>query len=198
MQLEDIYRETGLDLDLIRKEASEVCKEVIKNSNLKEGDVFVVGCSTSVVCGDKIGTNSSMPASKAVFEGIYDVLRSNGIYLAAQCCEHLNRSIVIEKTAPHTGDEVCVVPQPKAGGSFATCAYYSFKEPILVDEIKADAGMDIGGTMIGMHLKKVAVPIKLSKNSIGHATVIAAYTRPKYIGGTRASYEEDPSIRAMF
>ena len=151
----------------------------------------MVGCSSSEVCGDKIGTNSNLEVAQAVFKGIYDVLQEKGIYLAAQCCEHLNRAIIVEREAVPFSDIVNVVPQPKAGGSFGTTAYKTFKQPVAVEEIKADAGIDIGGTLIGMHLKKVAVPLKLDHHTIGHANVLGARVRPKFIGGERAVYDEN-------
>ena len=128
--------------------------------------------------------------AQAVFKGIYDVLQEKGIYLAAQCCEHLNRAIIVERKAVPFADIVNVVPQPKAGGSFGTTAYKTFEEPVALEEIKADAGIDIGGTLIGMHLKKVAVPVKLENRKIGEANVLAARVRPKFIGGQRAIYDE--------
>ena len=129
--------------------------------------------------------------AQAVFRGIYNVLQEKKIYLAAQCCEHLNRAIIVERNAVPFSDIANVVPQPKAGGSFATTAYKTFENPVAVEEIKADAGLDIGGTLIGMHLKKVAVPVRLSNNCIGEARVLAARTRPKFIGGCRAVYDEN-------
>ncbi len=125
-----------------------------------------------------------------LFDALYDYAKEKGIYLAIQCCEHLNRAIVVEKEAVPFAEAVNVVPQPKAGGSLATAAYNGFINPVVVEEIKADAGIDIGSTLIGMHLKKVAVPVRLEKNSIGEATVVAARTRPKFIGGVRAVYDE--------
>lgn len=158
--------------------------------NLKKGSLLVVGCSTSEVLGSQIGTNSSPEAAKAVFETIYEYTQAHGIYLAAQCCEHLNRALIVERQAVPYGEIVNVVPQPKAGGSFAAQAYAHFSDPVAVEEIKADAGIDIGCTLIGMHLKKVAVPVRLEHNQIGSALVIAARTRPKFIGGARAVYDE--------
>ena len=154
------------------------------------GQILVVGCSSSEICGDRIGTNSNLEVAQAVFKGIYDVLQEKGIYLAAQCCEHLNRAIIVERKAVPFADIVNVVPQPKAGGSFGTTAYKTFEEPVALEEIKADAGIDIGGTLIGMHLKKVAVPVKLENRKIGEANVLAARVRPKFIGGQRAIYDE--------
>ena len=171
-------------------QAKAVITELTEKANLKAGDIVVIGCSTSEIIGSKIGTNSSPDTAKAVFEAIYEVIQEKGLYLAAQCCEHLNRAIVVERQAVPFAETVNVVPQPKAGGSFATQAYQHFNEPVVVEEIKADAGLDIGSTLIGMHLKKVAVPLRLRNNIIGEATVVAARTRPKFIGGVRAVYDE--------
>lgn len=165
-------------------------EELIEKAGLKKGDIVVVGCSTSEVLGSKIGTDSSPETAKILFESLYQVFLKKGIYLAAQCCEHLNRAIIVERSAVPGAEIVNVVPKPKAGGSFATEAYGHFEDPVAVEEIKADAGIDIGATLIGMHLKKVAVPLRLSVKTIGEATVTAARTRPKFIGGSRANYDE--------
>ena len=175
----------------LTKQAEDITREVIEKAGLVKGQIFVVGCSSSEVCGDKIGTNSNLEVAQAVFKGIYDVLQEKGIYLAAQCCEHLNRAIIVEREAVPFSDIVNVVPQPKAGGSFGTTAYKTFKQPVAVEEIKADAGIDIGGTLIGMHLKKVAVPLKLDHHTIGQANVLGERVRPKFIGGERAVYDEN-------
>ncbi|MBE6776537.1 MAG: TIGR01440 family protein [Ruminococcaceae bacterium] len=165
--------------------------EIINIAKLNKNDILVVGCSTSEILGDKIGTNSSPDTAKAVFEGIYKAAKEKEIFLAAQCCEHLNRAIIVERAAVPQLDIVNVVPQPKAGGSFATAAYQTFKEPVAVEQIKAQAGLDIGFTMIGMHIKAVAVPVRLENNKIGNATVLAARSRAKFIGGARAQYDEN-------
>ena len=163
--------------------------ELTEIAKLKEGDILVVGCSTSEVSGDMIGKNSNVQTGEIIFNTLNHFLSEKGIFLACQCCEHLNRAIVIEKDAVKCSDDiVCVVPKAKAGGSFATAAYKGFKNPVVVEEIKADAGLDIGLTLIGMHLKKVVVPVRLSTTKIGEALLNAAYTRPKYIGGERAEY----------
>lgn len=175
----------------IREEATKVVKELIEIAKLKKGDIFVVGCSTSEVLGDKIGTNSSPDTAKELFRGLYEPLADRGIYLAVQCCEHLNRAIVTEKAAVPYSECVNVVPKPKAGGSLATEAYCNFENPVVIEYIRADAGIDIGGTLIGMHLKQVAVPVRLSLNKIGEASIIAARTRCKFIGGERACYNSD-------
>ena len=174
----------------LTKQAENVTKEIIEKAGLNRGQILVVGCSSSEICGDKIGSNSNLEAAQAVFQGIYKVLHEKGIYLAAQCCEHLNRAIIVEREAVPFSDIVNVVPQPKAGGSFATTAYKTFSNPVSIEEIKADAGIDIGGTLIGMHMKKVAVPVTLENNKIGEANVLAARVRPKFIGGERAVYSE--------
>ena len=175
----------------IEKECITAIEDLIEKAHLKKGDIVVVGCSTSEVLGSKIGTNSSPDTAKILFESIYNVLNEKGIYLAAQCCEHLNRAIIIEKEAVPFAEYVNVVPVPKAGGSFATQAYAHFNSPVAVEEIKADAGIDIGSTLIGMHLKKVAVPVRLEVKTIGEAPVTAARTRPKFIGGSRANYDDN-------
>ena len=165
---------------------SELCEE----AKLKKGDIVVVGCSTSEVVGSRIGTNSNFNVAGEIFKALNDYTKSKGIYLAIQCCEHLNRAIITEREAVPFAEYVNVVPQPKAGGSLATQAYHGFTNPVAVEEIKADAGLDIGLTLIGMHLKKVAVPLRLVNNKIGEAIVVAARTRPKFIGGIRAVYNQ--------
>ncbi len=175
----------------IGKQARRAAEDLCEKADLKPGSIVVIGCSTSEVLGSKLGTNSSPDTAKVLFENIYEVLKENDIYLAAQCCEHLNRAIIVEREAVPFAEEVNVVPQPKAGGSFATQAYAHFKDPIAIEEIKADAGIDIGATLIGMHLKKVAVPVRLDVKFIGEAPVTAARTRPKFIGGERAVYDKE-------
>ena len=174
------------------KEETELAIDGILNStSLKRGDILVVGCSSSEILGSKIGKGSSFEAARIVHGIISSKLKEKGIFLAAQCCEHLNRAIIIEKAcADRYGlDAVCVVPKSKAGGSFATVAYESFERPVAVENIRAHAGIDIGGTLIGMHLRAVAVPVRLSVSRIGDAPIICARTRPKFIGGSRAMYE---------
>ena len=173
-----------------RKQAYELASELCEKAGLKKGQILVVGCSSSEIVGDRIGTNSSIEAAEAVYEGITAALAERGVFLAAQCCEHLNRAIVVEREAVPGAEPVNVVPQPKAGGSFATTAYRRFRDPVVLEEIRADAGLDIGDTLIGMHLKKVAVPVRLASFSLGAAHVSAARTRPKFIGGSRAVYDD--------
>ena len=174
----------------IKIQAANTTREICDKAQLRKGQILVVGCSSSEVCGDKIGSNSNLEVAESVFEGIYEVAKERGIYLAAQCCEHLNRAIIIEREAAVNLEIVNVVPFPKAGGSFATTAYKYFDNPVALEEIKADAGIDIGDTLIGMHLKRVAVPVRLENNKIGEAHIVAARVRPKFIGGERAHYDD--------
>ena len=175
----------------IYAQTKAVMEEIGEKAKLQKGNIFVVGCSTSEVIGAKIGTNSSPEIAQILFDALHEYAKEKEIYLAIQCCEHLNRAIIIEKEAVPFAETVNVVPQPKAGGSLATAAYKGFRNPVAVEEIKADAGIDIGSTLIGMHLKRVAVPVRLEENKIGEATVVAARTRPKFIGGVRAAYDQE-------
>ena len=175
----------------IVNDSKNMIEEFFSVVPMNNGEIMVVGCSSSEIVGETIGKGSDFNAAKAVFEGIAPTLREKGIYLAAQCCEHLNRALVVEREcAEKYGlDIVCVVPKAKAGGSFATTAYENFENPVVVEYVKAHAGVDIGSTLIGMHLRAVAVPVRLSVKTLGKANVTFARTRPKYIGGPRAQYE---------
>ena len=179
------------NFELITAQARTAAAELLDAAGLRPGDLFVVGCSSSEVLGGQIGHASSQEAAEAVFQGIYPLLQERGVYLAAQCCEHLNRALIVEgECAQQYGYEpVCVVPQPKAGGSFAARAWQAFDRPAAVEHVRAHAGLDIGGTLIGMHLREVAVPVRLSLDHIGQANLLCARTRPKFIGGSRAVYE---------
>lgn len=177
----------------ITAQASQAVKELLDAAKLQAGDLFVVGCSSSEIVGEHIGKGSSMDAARAVFGGIYPVLKERGIYLAAQCCEHLNRALILESEAAEKFgyDIVNVRPWAHAGGSFATTVWENLDKPAAVEHIRAKAGMDIGATLIGMHLKDVAVPVRLSLDHIGKAVLICARTRPKSIGGERARYNDE-------
>ena len=177
----------------LEQESYEAACEILEIANLRAGSLFVVGCSTSEVIGGKIGTTSSPETAQAVFTGIYRAAKEHQVFLAAQCCEHLNRALILEEEAAvkYGYEEVNVVPQPKAGGSFATAAYHTFTFPVAVEHIKAHAGMDIGDTLIGMHLKDVAVPVRISHKVIGEAHLTCARTRAKFIGGIRAIYDDE-------
>lgn len=179
-------------LNKIQEQAAAAVRELIEVAGLQAGDLLVIGCSSSEVLGEKIGTASSMDTAGAIMDGIMPILQEKGVFLAAQCCEHLNRAIILEADAAKARgyEAVNVLPQPKAGGSFATTAWQRMVHPVAVEEIRADAGLDIGGTLIGMHLKRVAVPVRLSVDAIGEARLLAARTRPKFIGGCRAQYND--------
>lgn len=176
----------------IYDEVYNAVNELIDKAGLKKGQILVIGCSSSEITGGRIGKSSSPETGSEVARAALNALSSRGIYLAAQCCEHLNRALVMEREAAekYMLDEVCVRPMPKAGGSFATAVYDSLTDPVVVEHVKAHAGLDIGLTLIGMHLKDVAVPLRLSMTKIGEAYITAAYTRPKLIGGIRAQYPE--------
>ena len=180
-----------MEMESIRRSIIAATEEICDTAKLTSGQILVVGCSTSEVCGSKIGTDSVPEVGRLLVDAILSVLTPKGIFLAAQCCEHLNRAIIVERAAAKGLEFVNAVPAPKAGGSFATAAYAAFSDPVTVEEIKADAGLDIGNTLIGMHLKKVAVPVRLSQKTIGAAPLVAARTRPKFIGGVRAVYNDE-------
>lgn len=174
----------------IAKQAAAAVQELLEVAGLKKGDIFVVGCSSSEVVGGVIGHASSFDTALEIYGAVKPLLDAVGVYLAAQCCEHLNRALIIERAcAEQYGLEpVCVVPQPKAGGSFATATWQGAADPVAVEHLRAHAGIDIGGTLIGMHLRDVAVPVRLKTDHIGSAVLLAARTRPKFIGGERAKY----------
>ncbi len=173
------------------EEARAAIAELIEKAGLAAGSILVVGGSTSEILGERIGTNSAPEVAAEVLRALHEAASERGIYLAVQCCEHLNRAIVVERAAVPGAEPVNVVPRPKAGGSLATAAYAAFRDPVVLEAIRADAGLDIGLTLIGMHLKAVAVPVRLESCRIGEAQVVAARTRPKFIGGARAEYDGD-------
>ena len=181
-----------INFEKIKKQTSDIISLLINESGIKNGDMLIAGCSTSEIVGSMIGSSSNATAAQAVLDGIWLHLEKAGVYLAAQCCEHLNRAIVIEREAAEKYglEEVNVLPRPEAGGAFASAVYEKMDSPIAVESISAHAGIDIGGTLIGMHLRRVAVPVKLPQEmrKIGEATIICARTRPKYTGGPRAQY----------
>ena len=182
-----------MDYKQLTTQARQATEELLEAAHLETGDIFVVGCSSSEIMGGHIGHDSSMEAAAAVLAGVLPPLQEQGVYLAAQCCEHLNRAIVLEREAAkaYGCQIVAAIPQPHAGGSWATSCWRAFKDPVLVEEVRAAAGMDIGGTLIGMHLRRVAVPVRLSLDHIGQAILLCARTRPPFIGGARAVYSQE-------
>lgn len=175
----------------VEREAANAAQELVEAARLHRGQIVVIGCSTSEVVGHQVGSWSTPEAAQAIFRGLQSVFAPRGVYLAAQCCEHLNRALIVEHEAVPNAEIVNVLPQPKAGSSFATAAYESFRHPVALEEIRADAGLDIGGTLIGMHLRRVAVPVRLSMDHIGQAILLCARTRPPFIGGARAVYSQE-------
>ncbi len=177
----------------IVEQSRAVFKDFVEHANLRKNPLVVVGGSSSEVRGGHIGKDSSYEVGTAIVTTFMEEAAKNNIDLAFQCCEHLNRALIMEReTAEKYGyQEVTVVPWLHAGGAFATNAYYHFKDPVAVEEIRADGGIDVGLTMIGMHLKRVAVPLRLEHHQIGSALVAAAKTRPPLIGGERAHYTRE-------
>ena len=178
-------------LEKIKNDAIVAVTELLETAKLQAGDILVIGCSSSEMVGEKIGTHSSVDAANALADAVLPLLKEKGVAIAVQCCEHLNRALILESAvAEKYGYEpVNVMPQPKAGGSFATAVWARLDNPVAVEHIRAHAGLDIGGTLIGMHLKEVAVPVRLSVKTIGEAPILCARTRPKFIGGCRAEYD---------
>lgn len=177
-------------LDQVRRQVGQAVDEICEVASLSTGTILVVGCSTSEVIGARMGTAGSEAVAEAVLEPLWRATQERGIFVACQCCEHLNRALVIQREAAerYRFEEVMVIPVPKAGGAFAARAMRELPDAVVVEEIQAHAGLDIGSTLIGMHLRRVAVPLRLSLNMVGHARLTAARTRPKLIGGERAVY----------
>jgi uncharacterized protein (TIGR01440 family) len=173
------------------KELETVLTEFQEQASLTAGQLLVVGCSTSEVIGEKIGTSGTVEVAEMIFRTFRKFQQEIGVQLAFQCCEHLNRALVIEKAVAveRSLDEVTVVPVRTAGGAMATYAFEHFDDAVVVEFLKADAGIDIGHTLIGMHLKHVAVPVRIGQKTVGQAYITLAKTRPKLIGGARAVYE---------
>ena len=191
MSATDIAKSVDVDLSIIADQAEEAAEELLAVADMKKGQILVVGCSSSEIAAHQIGCYSSKEVGDAVFNALYRVTRRHGIYLAAQCCEHLNRALIVEEECAlkYNLPMVNVKPQLKAGGSFSTAAWEGFKAPCAVESIQAHAGMDIGDTLIGMHLRSVAVPVRVKITSIGSAHLTCARTRLKFIGGSRAIYQ---------
>lgn len=191
MSATDIAKSIDVDLNTIREQAIAVTTELIETAAMKPGQILVVGCSSSEVAAHKIGCYSSKEVGETLFNAIHEVTEKHGIYLASQCCEHLNRALIIEEEAArkYNLEMVNVKPQLKAGGSFSTAAWAGLKSPCAVEKIQAHAGIDIGDTLIGMHLRSVAVPVRTEIREIGSAHVVCAKTRLKYVGGERAIYQ---------
>ena len=184
-----------MDLYTIMEESRRAAEELCDAAGLREGDIFVVGCSSSEVLGEHIGTRTSLDTAEAIYDGISPVLEERGILLAGQCCEHLNRALAVEYDTlrEYRLEQVNAIPQPNhAGGAFATVCFQKMKNPVLAEDLqeRARAGIDLGGTLIGMHIHPVVVPVRLSLKKIGEAPILCARSRIKYTGGPRAVYDE--------
>lgn len=192
MSVDGISQKRYEHMEELSGQLEEILRELFAAARLEQGDILVVGCSSSEVAGSAIGTCSSEEIGECLFRTAYGFCEERGIYLACQCCEHLNRSLIVDRACmrEHRFTRVNAVPQLKAGGAFATAAYRQMREPVAVEEIRAQAGIDIGDTLIGMHLAAVAVPVRTSRQTIGQAHVVCARTRPRYVGGSRAAYDE--------
>lgn len=184
---------TEAEIALIHEQAKAVFGEFLAKTDFKAEQIIVIGCSTSEVRGSRIGKDGNSAIAEALYTAVAPLAAEKGLYLAFQCCEHLNRALVVERNVAekYDLDEVSVVPYPHAGGSMASWAYRAFSDPVVAETIQAHGGIDIGETLIGMHLKRVAVPLRLENRQIGQARVNAAFTRPKLIGGMRAKYSLD-------
>jgi len=185
----------------LRQQARKAIEEFLELFPMPEGSLFVLGGSTSEVLGEKVGTRPSLEAAEAILEGLLPPLLDRGILVAVQGCEHLNRALVVEREAlrAYGLEEVTVFPHPKAGGALATAAFLRFRDPVMVESLKAQAhgGMDIGGVLIGMHLRPVAVPLRLSVRKLGEAVLLAAKTRPRLVGGARAVYTREEMLKKL-
>lgn len=183
---------------MIKEQLKDLLDEFNELSEIKEGDIVVIGCSTSEVIGKKIGSSSNIDTAKEIIEALLEKAAQYNWRLAIQCCEHLNRALVIERETmiEYQLEEVSVIPKPNAGGAVASLAIDYFNNPVVVETIgqKAKAGLDIGSTLIGMHLRHVAVPLRFNNKYIGKAYVTGAKTRPKLIGGERAKYIREGSL----
>ncbi len=179
--------------EAIKRDIRTALDELYEAAHPEKGGILVVGCSTSEVIGEKIGTSGSEETAKAIFEAVSEFCREKELYLAAQCCEHLNRSLVVEKECAkeYRLTRVNAVPHVRAGGAFGTAVYNGMKDPYLVESVSADMGIDIGNTLIGMHIRPVCVPVRVSVKKIGEAHLTLARSRCKYVGGERAHYNPE-------
>lgn len=185
-----------MNMQHLTQEMTNLLNEFLPRAELRPGQILVVGCSTSEILGHHIGKESSVDVAKAIFPPLEQLARQEGLFLAIQCCEHLNRALVMTRSCLERYNlvEVSAVPQPTAGGSFAAVAYSSLPDPVLAESVQGHAAIDIGDTLVGMHLRSVAVPVRLSATELGKAHLTAARTRPKLIGGERAVYKQREGV----
>ncbi len=182
-----------VDLAAIRARVAAGGQGLLQVARLKPGKILVLGCSTSEVLGSRIGSGGNCDVAVAVLDGLEDAMQGTGLYLAVQCCEHLNRCLAVEREVceKYNLTEVSVLPVPRAGGAAAAAMFRRMADPVVVESVQAHAGMDIGDTFIGMHLLPVAVPVRLPFDSVGQAHLTLARSRPRLIGGKRATYAHD-------
>lgn len=189
-----------MSLSELRQQAHAAVNELLEVAKLRAGDILVIGCSTSEVMGQRIGSASNVEAAQALYQGITEAAVGHGVDVAFQCCEHLNRSLVVERRVQerYDLDEVSVIPVLHAGGAMATTAMANYTDPVVVESLnsRAKAGLDIGDTLIGMHIHPVVVPVRLQNKAIGNGHVHAARSRPKLIGGARAVYSAEQAKEA--
>lgn len=178
------------DLHNIRSQWEGILRKFNENAELQPGKIVVVGCSTSEILGKKIGSAGNKEVADLLMEPLLHWAGKLGIYLAIQCCEHLNRVLIVEMECKdkYCLEPVVVLPALKAGGALSVSAWDGFAKPVAVERIQAHAGLDIGDTFIGMHLKPVVVPVRIDVKKLGQACLNLAKTRPKYVGGSRAVY----------
>lgn len=174
----------------LKDQLTEIVNDILAEAHLKKGDLFVLGCSTSGVVGGHIGKNSSAEVGQWIIRTLKELLDPKEIALAVQGCEHLNRALVVERTVAEAKnfEIVSVVPALHAGGACSVAAFDQFNDPVEVEHVVGQAGIDIGDTSIGMHIKHVQVPVRPRLKTLGQAHVTALRSRPKYIGGPRANY----------
>ena len=183
--MEQLHQEI---IDRIDAAVAALCDK----GRLEAGSVIVLGCSTSEVAGGQIGKASVPELGAVIAKAMIDTCRARGMEPAFQCCEHLNRAVVMEKSALRARGlvQAAAVPQPKAGGSVPAAAWKLLESPALAISVQAEAGIDVGDTLVGMHIRPVAVPLRIDTNRVGQANLVMAYSRLPFIGGSRAVYEE--------
>lgn len=187
-----------MDLEQLKKDTRLILCDALDKANLRQGQILVLGLSSSEVAGGQIGKASSIEIGEVIVKTLLDELTSREIFLAVQGCEHLNRALVVERELADKKELeiVNVLPSLHAGGAGQLAAFKYFKDPVEVEFITAQAGLDIGDTSVGMHVKHVQVPIRPALRELGGAHVTALASRPKLIGGSRARYQEDPIRKA--
>ena len=179
-----------MDLKQIEKDAKRVTLELLQAAKLDPKDAVVIGGSTSEIVGEHLGSNTNLEVAKAVVKTIVNVLKEKDIYPVIQSCEHINRALVVEREYAklHNLEPVNVIPVETAGGGFSTAAMEILDDPVVVERVGVDAGIDIGDVFIGMHIKNVGVVVRSDIKQIGKAHLSMIRTRLKLIGGDRSKH----------